>query len=230
MRLHDDEFVRTSAVLPAWENLLHLGRTAKYARGAAVFRAGDEVNSLYYIIKGEVRMERLHLDGTEKTYWYIGKGCVLGEAPLFHRKPSRLSALLHTPGEICAFPRETLLRHIFPQYPELAEDMFRNMACKIRVLTNQIATLSMDDLEVRICKYLQLHIQRNSKGELISRPTLNQQGLANLLGVHRVTCNRVLRGLERAGVISEFCRDAIHILNEEAFQQRLEGFEATVKN
>lgn len=223
MQLQDEEFARTCQVLPLWKELRHLGTTVKYARGATLFREGDELQCLHYVLKGEVRMERLHMDGTEKTYWFINPGCVLGETPLFHRMPSRLTAVFRTAGEVCSFPREVLLNTIFPQYPELAEDMFRNMAWKIRVLTNQIATLSMDDLAVRICKYLHLHTWRNDAGQLCSRSNLTQQDLANLLGVHRVTCNRVLRSLERAGVISEFCRETVHILNEEAFHRYLSG-------
>lgn len=222
--LHNDEFARTSAVSPAWKNLCHLGNIVRYPKNSVVFRAGDTVDALYYVLKGEVRMESLHMDGAEKTYWYIGEGCVFGETPLFHRIPSRLTVVFLCPGEVCVFSRKVLLGQIFAQYPEITEDMFRNMACKIRVLTNQIATLSMDGLAVRICKYLQLHLSRDETGKLISRPRINQQGLANLLGVHRVTCNRVLRNLERGGIISEFCRETVYILDEEAFQRRLEGF------
>ncbi|MFQ9867016.1 MAG: helix-turn-helix domain-containing protein [Bilophila wadsworthia] len=36
-------------------------------------------------------------------------------------------------------------------------------------------------------------------------PGLNQQELANLLGVHRVTLNKALRELEREAVLGPYC-------------------------
>lgn len=50
-------------------------------------------------------------------------------------------------------------------------------------------------------------------------PGLNQQELANLLGVHRVTLNKALRELEREAVLGPYSRDEVYIVDMERFSR-----------
>jgi len=50
-------------------------------------------------------------------------------------------------------------------------------------------------------------------------PGLNQQDLANLLGVHRVTLNKSLRELEKSGVLGPYSRDEVYILDRKRFNE-----------
>ena len=50
-------------------------------------------------------------------------------------------------------------------------------------------------------------------------PGLNQQELANLLGVHRVTLNKALRELEREAVLGPYSRDEVYIVDMERFHE-----------
>jgi len=56
-------------------------------------------------------------------------------------------------------------------------------------------------------------------GPLVVSPVLNQQELANLLGVHRVTLNKCLRELEKAGVLGPYSRDEVYILDRVRFDK-----------
>lgn len=214
-----NEFSRTATASPVWSQAIALGTRFQARKGAVIMPAGEPVEQLYYIESGEIRMENIHESGIEKTYWYIGEKSLFGETPFFHRMKNLLSAVCTRETVYYVFSRRVLYEKVFPQYPELLEDILYNMAVKIRVLTNQIATLSMDDLASRLCKYFQLHLNHDAQGTLYTVPGINQQALANLLGVHRVTCNRVLRDLEKKGIISEYSAQRINILDEEFFRR-----------
>ena len=184
---------------------------------------GDTGQYLFYLLEGAVRMESFDAAGNSKIYWYVEPGCLFAEVPLFHQQTSRLRAVTTCSSKVCLFSRDVLFQTIFPQYPEAVEDMLRSLAWKIRVLTNQIATLSLDDLSVSICKFLLLHATRDVSGTLVADPGISQQALASLLGVHRVTCNRVLRDLEKRGIISEYRQKGVVILDEDLFADYLSG-------
>ncbi len=98
--------------------------------------------------------------------------------------------------------------------------LFRSLASKVRVLCNQSVSLSLDNLCSRICKYL--HLRRQGEGgKFLScvNPGLNQQDLANLLGVHRVTLNKALRKLEKARILGPYSRDEVYLLDMEFFEK-----------
>ena len=98
-----------------------------------------------------------------------------------------------------SFSRQCVMSEILPRHPDLMLALLKTLALKVRILSNQTVCLSLDDLSSRICKFL--HLRQNEQdqegGAQFVSPGLNQQELANLLGVHRVTLNKALRELER---------------------------------
>ena len=221
MPFNKEEFTRTSTASPAWRKVLHLGMERRFPKGASL-PDGLASGCLYFIAQGEVRMELLSNHGTGKICWYIDAGSILGEAPLFHKMPGLLHTVCVRPCVMYAFTREVFLGEICRQYPDLMEDMFRSLAVKVRVLLNQVSTLALDELPARICKYFRLHMERNADG-IFTRPLLSQSELANLLGVHRVTCTRVLLDLKKRGVIGEFKRDCVRIFDEAELERLAQG-------
>src|SRR5574344_287077 len=139
-----------------------MGTERRFPKGADLMEM-DSCGCLYYIAQGEVRMELTHQSGAGKICWYMDAGSLLGEVPLFHDIPSLLRAVCVRPCVVYAFSREVFLEKICPQSPLLMQDMFRNLAIKIRVLLNQVSTLALDDLTARICKYFQLHLEHDAE-------------------------------------------------------------------
>lgn len=217
MNAYDNEIAHVKTVGSSWQKVLPLGMERHLTKGTVIMRAGQIVDTLYYLTSGEVRMERSNLDGLQKTYWYIGPDCVFGETPLFHRMPTTLTAVCTKPTIVYLFSRDTLIHKILPNNPELFMEIVETLAHKVRVLTNQIATLSMDALNIRICKYLHNALERDEQGHLFVSLHISQQTLANVLGVHRVSCNRALRELEKKGIISECTNKKIYIRDETEF-------------
>ena len=88
------------------------------------------------------------------------------------------------------------------------------------MLCNQWVSLSLEELPPRICRFLHLRM-RDDGGAPNPRvsPGLNQQELANLLGVHRVTLNKALRELEREAVLGPYSRDEVYIVDMERFHE-----------
>lgn len=209
------EFARIPKDNKPWRSVLHLATALEFAKDEAVIPENAPPDFLYFLERGEVRMLRGDPGGQEKTLWYVDPDHLFGETPLLCGGTSRNRHVCTRPSRVHAFRRETVLEDIFPARPDLMVNLMETLACKVRILSNQVADMSLDDLRARVCRYLHLHAGRLGEhdGETILDPRLNQQELAQLLGVHRVTLNKTLRDLEHEGVLGGYRRDEVRVLD-----------------
>lgn len=219
--LKEQEFSRIPSVAECWRKVLSQGRRMKFAKGTHISSQGPDASFLYYLERGEIWLTRTTMDGREKIIWAIGPDSLFGETPFFDELPARSAMVAATDCTVYAFARQCVLSQILPTHPDLMLALFRSLALKVRVLSNQAVSLSLDDLPSRICKYLHLRQKDEvpEKAPLVVSPGLNQQDLANLLGVHRVTLNKSLRELEKSGVLGPYSRDEVYILDRKRFNE-----------
>ncbi|HCU67665.1 MAG TPA: Crp/Fnr family transcriptional regulator [Desulfomicrobium sp.] len=219
--LKELEFSRIPSVAECWRRVLSQGRRMKFAKGTHISSYGADAGTLYYLERGEIWLTRSTMDGREKIIWAIGPDSLFGETPFFDELPARSAMVAAVDCTVYAFARQCVLSQILPAHPDLMLALFKSLALKVRVLSNQAVSLSLDDLPSRICKYLHLRQKDDisEKAPLVVSPGLNQQDLANLLGVHRVTLNKSLRELEKSGVLGPYSRDEVYILDRKRFNE-----------
>lgn len=197
-----------------WDRAVALGVPRRYRAGTHIVRVGDVVSHLYYLASGRVKVHRLDKDGLEITYWYTEPGNVVGEVPFLHGLPSTSFVTAVTESLVYEFSRECFLNSILPHYPELVLGIMRNLARKVRLLTNEAAELAFDDATTRVCKLLYRMASMRSSAPAPLIP-LSHEEIAAIMGCHRVTVSRVLSSLKNTGLVS--CRrGAIHIPNAQA--------------
>lgn len=217
-QLHESYSLTTPA--NEWRKVFHLGIRLVFKRGTAICIGGGESDQLYFIEKGEVRLMRTLADGREKIIFYLRAGSLVGEAPLFDQLPALSSLVAGTDCVLYAFSRETVIRQILPNYPALTLNLLQNMAFKVRMLCNQSVELSLKELPARICRFLHMRAPTDTSGhkDRWVQPALNQQELASLLGVHRVTLNKALRELEKERILGPYSKNEVCILDRERME------------
>ncbi|MFU2208924.1 Crp/Fnr family transcriptional regulator [Solidesulfovibrio sp. C21] len=213
------EFVRISSVAKIWRKVLRYGKCCRFPKGTDILPGGVTGEQLYFIEKGEVRLMRITRDGREKLLLSLYPGAIVGETPFFDEVPARSTVVAATDCVLYAFSRDCVIGELIPRYPELALALLRTLAAKVRVLCNQSVSLCLEDLPSRICTFLRVRANISEDGTMEARvkPCLNQQELANLLGVHRVTLNKALRELERESILGPYTKDEVYILDENRF-------------
>ena len=225
MHLPQESFARIQQASELWKGVFDLSTPRNFKKGELVIRDGTLVSSIYYILEGEVRMDMVNENGADKIYWYFGPDTLLGEPALFLQRPSILYGVCTKPTKALVFSRNVIFERIIPHHRELVLALFHEMAVKMRLLINQIAVLGMDHTAARVCKYLRTNLSRDASGGLYSIPGITQRELAKLLGMHRVTCGRVLKELKEKGVIGEYSAARVDIYDEDA----LHGVESAAK-
>lgn len=127
--------------------------------------------------------------------------------------------------EVYTFTRECFSKEIVVKYPELLENLIQSMAYKIFLGLNRGGDLS--SLPSRICKVLNYVIQRETEVGIASKKVrskgINQQELADILGVHRVTLNNAISQLKREGILEHMSKRSLVISDIERFRAYVQG-------
>lgn len=176
--------------------LIASSRRRTFARGEVVFHRGDPADALHLVVKGRFEARVTTARGEEVALGVRGPGDAFGElAPLTGEERSATVAALE-PGEtLCV--RWGELRRLAAQRPALGEVLVRLLAQQVRRLSELLVEAYTVDADARTARRL-LELVREY-GDVVP---LTQEQLAGLAGTSRATVNRVLRQLERAGVLS----------------------------
>ncbi len=196
-----------------WRSVLDSGSRHLWSKGQCI-ELRDE---LFFLDKGQVRLTHFSLDGAEKILWYINRGCLFGETPLFDPLAGEMDSL-HVCATDCvvyAFSRARV-EQLCRTRPDLILNLLHSMARKLRTLSSQASSLYVDDVLVRTCKFLAQRLLPDSD-PLTADPGISRQEMASLLGVHRITLYKVLRQQEEQGLFGPFDRHAVVILRPEDF-------------
>src|SRR6218665_3362826 len=198
-----EDFWRIRATDTAWKGVLHLASPRRYSRGEVIIRAGEMVDSLFYLESGEVRMIRTSMEGSEKILMYIEEGTLFGETPFFTGQPILSTFVCSRPAVIWRFSRHSVYADLLPNHPEIVSSLLHTFAAKVSTLSNQSASLGMQNVAERLCTFLYV-----TSGESISgahgaelKLSMKMRDIANLLGVHRTTLYKAIRDLEKEGVL-----------------------------
>lgn len=194
-----------------WRCALNFGVKHEWKRGK-VAGLGDY---LYFLDSGTVSMSQMDTEGDEKALWYIQEGCIFGEAAFFSNDESPSYFMCLKKSVIYAFSHQAL-RKVLNEKPELYYNLVTSMACKMRILAHQTASLVLDSALTRLCRFLSQFIAPNSNPPIAKIP-MNKQAIANHLGINRVSLYKILKEYEIQGLWSSLEHNEITIYKPEIF-------------
>jgi CRP-like cAMP-binding protein len=193
-----------------------------FDRGETIFFKGDDGDTLYVILSGEVKIVLASPEGQESILIVFGDGDFFGEMALFDSKPRSADAVAVSPTTTL-----TLHRREFEQFvrenPEVAFPIFRALTARLRRTTHRLEDVMFLDLATRVAKkLLQLaakHGVETARGVRIDLP-LSQQELAEMVGATRPRVNEQLRRLAHDGLI-EVDRQTITLVRPRDLKKRV---------
>jgi CRP/FNR family transcriptional regulator, cyclic AMP receptor protein len=176
--------------------VLTIARRRTFSRGEIVFHRGDPANALHLIVNGRFAVRITTPLGDTATLAVRGRGDAFGELALVAEGIERSA----TVQALEAAETRSVLRDDFErlrrEHPSVDAILVAILAERVRGLSEQLTEayyLSADERVVRRLADL---------AELYDGSVpLPQEALAELAGTSRATVNRVLRELERRGVV-----------------------------
>ncbi len=194
---------------------------ADYTRGETVFVEGEQGDTLFIVISGKVKVGRRAADGRENMLSVMGPSDMFGELSLFDPGPRTATATVLTDTRL-AYLAHSSLRPWIADRPEIAEQLLRVLARRLRRTNDALADLIFTDVPGRVAKALLGLAERFGTKEpdgVRVHHDLTQEELAQLVGASRETVNKALADFASRGWMRVDSR-AVTILDADRLARR----------
>ena len=194
-----------------------LGDTKIYATNEIIFHEGTPAKKFFLVLDGNVKLSKLHNDGTETIVRYITPGQVTAAISLIKAREYPVTASAIDQVKLVAWPREVFITAMH-SHPQMAINMMGIMAERLFNLQDRYQELYRDQAEFRIAKTLLRLMEQAGKqvqqGILIDF-NLSRQNLASYAGTTQYTVSRILNNWKGKGWIASG-REKIIIISPQA--------------
>ena len=170
-------------------------------RGHVVFHEGEPGDSLYIVLSGKVKLGRKSPDGRENLLGIFGPADMFGELSIFDPGPRTATAIAVTDARLARMPRGAL-RTWIGNRPQIAEQLLRALARRLRRTNSMLADMIFTDVPGRVAKALLQLAQRfgsQEAGLLRVTHDLTQEEIAQFVGAPRETVNKALADFAHRG-------------------------------
>jgi CRP-like cAMP-binding protein len=170
-------------------------------KGETIFHEGEPGDSLYIVQSGKIKLGRRAADGRQNLIALMGPSDMVGELSLFDPGPRTATATAVTDARLARL-RKSALRPWLNNRPEIAEQLLRVLARRLRRTNDALADLIFTDVPGRVAKnLLQMAGRFGNRDGGVLRVThdLTQEELAQLVGASRETVNKALADFASRG-------------------------------
>ncbi len=194
----------------------------EYDKKETLFHQGDPGEEFMILTEGSVKVELMNAEGKELTLTILTPFQFLGELALLDDVPRSATVVSMEQSVLLSINKRDFAR-ILESYPRMSIPMLRQLTRRVRVLTDDIASMAFLDSYSRVTrKILNLAEEMGQTGPdghiLIDRPLTHQQ-LANLVGTTRETVTKILNEMKDNGLL-DIRRHRITILDREELLAR----------
>ncbi|MEN3299956.1 Crp/Fnr family transcriptional regulator, partial [Pseudonocardia sp.] len=170
-------------------------------KGEILFNEGEPGDSLYIVLSGKVKIGRRAADGRQNLIALMAPSDMVGELALFDPGPRTATATAVIDTRLARL-RKQALRPWLASRPEIAEQLLRVLARRLRRTNDSLADLIFTDVPGRVAKtLLQMAGKFGSRDGGVLRVThdLTQEEMAQLVGASRETVNKALADFAHRG-------------------------------
>jgi CRP/FNR family cyclic AMP-dependent transcriptional regulator len=188
----------------------------KIDRGEIFLLEGEAEEVLYFVASGAVKIFKTSAEGKEQILGIARPGDSFNDVAVFDGGPNLSAAQAMGPVVIYGI-RKANLEAIIRDYPQVATNVTRVLATRVRNLVSLVEDLSFKHVIGRIAKVL---LQYAGSGTETGQ-RLTQQEMAAMAGTVREVVGRSLKVLEQEGAI-KLDHHRIIIVDREALKKMVE--------
>jgi CRP/FNR family transcriptional regulator, cyclic AMP receptor protein len=206
--MDDRELLRTVPIFSELSEaeigaLARLTTRRRYEKDAVIFFENAPGDSLFVIVEGRVRVTILGDDGREIILSLLGPGDFFGELALIDNEPRSATTIAAEDSELLCLSRSDFEAAV-KEHVSITRGLLAVVVARLRHANHQISTLALLDVYGRVARVL-LEMAREEGKRLkdghisFRRPT--HQEIASRIGTTRETVTRMLRDLQRQGLV-----------------------------
>lgn len=191
------------------EEIAQIGVYHKAERGETIIDHGQNLKGMPLILEGAIKILRKDDDGDELALYYLERGdsCSMTMTCCMGQKKSVIKAVAETDVTFITIPVEKM-KEWMQKYPTWMSFVFESYNNRFNEMLEAIDSLAFSNMHDRLYKYL--------KDQVVVRKTtvleISHQDIAYDLHSSRVVISRLLKSLEKEGVI-ELGRNKIMVID-----------------
>lgn len=183
------------------EDLGHLesrSRTRRYARGTRILNMGDESDTIFTLLEGQVRVFRDEHD-KEITLGLLDPGDCFGELAALGDMPRSAHVEAMSDVVVSVIAKQDFLDCIESD-PALALRIIRLLANRLKSTTDELSSLALLDVYGRLVRFLRMHAKEQAGKQVVDQ--YSHREIANSIGASREMVSRLIRDLREGGYVS----------------------------
>ena len=188
------------------QDIASLGRLSirkHYPKDTVIFFENEEGDFFFMILEGRIKVTILGDDGREVILSLLGPGDFFGEMALLDNEPRSATAIAVEDSELLSLHR-TDFQSVLADNKSITVGLIRVLTSRLRKANHQISTLALLDVYGRVARVIvdmaREEGRRLKDGRIAFRRATHQE-IANRIGTTRETVTRMLKDLERQGLI-----------------------------
>ena len=206
--MDDQELLRTVPIFselsePDIAALARLTSRRTCPKDTVVFFENEEGDSFFCIVVGRIKVTILGDDGREVILSVLGRGDFFGEMALLDNEPRSATAIAVEDTELLSLHRNDF-QSVLSDNRSIMSALIKILTARLRRANHQISTLALLDVYGRVARVIVDTARDEGKrlkdGRIAFRRATHQE-IANRIGTTRETVTRMLKDLERQGLI-----------------------------
>jgi CRP/FNR family cyclic AMP-dependent transcriptional regulator len=180
------------------DSLLERAMIRSYAKNSVLVTEGDDGDSVYFVLKGRVKVFLSNDQGREIVISQIGPGDYFGEMSL---EPGHRSAsVMTTEPSRFAIVRMDDFRDFLRAHPDFMLTVIGKLIRRSRTLARNVKNLALLDVYGRLAQLL--HELASPEGAIwVIETPMTQRDIANQIGSSREMISRIFKDLIAGGYL-----------------------------
>jgi CRP-like cAMP-binding protein len=186
-----------------FQMLAKVANRRRYPKDSVVFFENEQGDFFFMILDGRIKVTILGDDGREVILSLLGSGDFFGEMALLDNEPRSATAIAVEDSELLSLHRNDF-QSVLSDNRSIMVGLIKVLTARLRRANHQISTLALLDVYGRVARVIvdmaREEGRRLKDGRIAFRRATHQE-IANRIGTTRETVTRMLKDLERQGMI-----------------------------
>jgi CRP-like cAMP-binding protein len=186
-----------------FQSLAKVANRRRYPKDSVVFFENEQGDFFFMILDGRIKVTILGDDGREVILSLLGSGDFFGEMALLDNEPRSATAIAVEDSELLSLHRNDF-QNVLTDNRSITVGLIKVLTARLRRANHQISTLALLDVYGRVARVIvdmaREEGRRLKDGRIAFRRATHQE-IANRIGTTRETVTRMLKDLERQGMI-----------------------------
>ena len=191
------------------QSLAGIAIRRNYKKNMLVIQQGDDTNTMFILIEGEMRVYVEDEQGKQLTIRILKSGDLFGEVALIGDIPRTASVVTITDCVVAAFSREKYLSFL-KQHPEILLALAKALANMVSDITEELGSIALSDVYGRITHIFEKYAVEAEDHRLV--PRFTHREIAGMIGSSREMVSKILKDLENGSYIS--ITDKHYVINK----------------